>query len=131
MWLLHKALEASQLEKRACAQYLAAEGEQERLELLRHGERCTADLRERLEQLQRENEALRRSLLERDAHVLELQETMKLLMEKNHAKQEVIVKLSEQVSACIADPRRTVSSDHISAESLRQLVQEIDNLKVG
>ncbi|MCJ8735770.1 hypothetical protein PDJAM_G00251390 [Pangasius djambal] len=129
VWLLHKALEAAQLEKRACAQYLAAEDEQERLELLRHGERCTADLRERLEQLRRENEALRRSLEERDAHVKELQENVKVLMEKNQAKQEVIVKLSEQVSACMDDPRRTISPDRISTESLRQLVQEMDNLK--
>ncbi|XP_058264057.1 TBC1 domain family member 2A isoform X2 [Hemibagrus wyckioides] len=129
VWLLHKALEAAQLEKRACAQYLAAESEQERLELLRHGERCTADMRERLEQLRRENEALTRSLEERDAHVKELQDNVKLLMEKNQAKQEVIVKLSEQVSECMADPRRTISSDPISTESLRQLLQEMDNLK--
>lgn len=131
MWLLHKALEAAQLEKRACAQYLSIEGEQERLELLRHGERCIADLRENLEHLRRENEALRRSLEERDAHVKDLQDNVKLLMEKNQAKQEVIVKLSEQVSACEADPKQTTSSDRISAESLRQLVQEMDNLKVG
>ncbi|XP_017341585.2 TBC1 domain family member 2A isoform X1 [Ictalurus punctatus] len=129
VWLLHKALEAAQLEKRACAQYLAAESEQERLELVRHSERCTTDLRERLEQLRRENEGLRRSLEERDAHVKELQDNVKMLMEKNQAKQEVIVKLSEQMSACIADPRRTISSDRISSESLRQLVQEMDNLK--
>lgn len=131
MWLLHKALEAAQLEKRACAQYLAAESEQERLELLRHGERCTADLRERLEQLQRENEALRRSVEERDTHMKELQDNTKLLMEKNQAKQDVIVKLSEQVSECMADPRRTITSQRINTESLRQLVQEMDNLKVG
>lgn len=131
MWLLHKALEGAQLEKRACAQYLATEDEQERLELLRHGERCTADLRERLEQLRRENEALKRSLEERDAHVKELQDNVKMLMEKNQAKQEVIVKLSEQVSACIADPRRAVSSDRINTESLRHLLLEMDNLKVG
>lgn len=131
MWLLHKALEAAQLEKRACAQYLAAESEQERLELVRHSERCTTDLRERLEQLRRENEGLRRSLEERDAHVKELQDNVKMLMEKNQAKQEVIVKLSEQMSACIADPGHTISSDRISSESLRQLVQEMDNLKVG
>ncbi|KAK3526538.1 hypothetical protein QTP70_030760 [Hemibagrus guttatus] len=129
VWLLHKALEAAQLEKRACAQYLAAESEQERLELLRHGERCTADMRERMEQLQHENEALRRSLEERDAYVKELQDNVKLLMEKNQAKQEVIVKLSEQVSACMADPTCTFSSDPISTESLRQLLQEMDNLK--
>ncbi|KAI5100645.1 TBC1 domain family member 2A [Silurus meridionalis] len=129
VWLLHKALEAAQLEKRACAQYLAAENEQERLELLRHDARCTADLRERLEQLRHENEALKRSLEERDAHVKELQDSLKLLMEKNHAKQEVIVKLSEQVSTCMADPKRAVSFERISAEGLRQLVQEMDNLK--
>lgn len=119
------------MEKRACAQYLATESEQERLELLRHGERCIMDLRERLEQLRRENEALRRSLEERNAHVKELQDNVKLLMGKNQAKQEVIVKLSEQVSECMADPRGTFSSDRINTESLRQLVKEMDNLKVG
>ncbi|KAM9495372.1 TBC1 domain family member 2A isoform 1-T3 [Clarias gariepinus] len=129
VWLLHKALEAAQLEKRACAQYLAAEGEQERLELIRHSERCIADLRERLEQLRRENEALKRSLEERDTHVKELQENLKLLMEKNQAKQEVILKLSEQMSTCMTDPKHTITSDRISTESLKQLVQEMDNLK--
>lgn len=131
MWLLHKALEAAQLEKRACAQYLAAESEQERLELLRHGERCTADMRERLEQLRRENEVLRRSLEEREGNVKELQDNLKLLMEKNQAKQAVIVKLSEQVTECMTDPKCTISSDRISAESIRQLLHEMDNLKVG
>ncbi|XP_072525006.1 TBC1 domain family member 2A [Salminus brasiliensis] len=129
VWLLHKALEASQLEKRACAQFLATEGEQQRLELLRHGERCAADLRERLEQLKRENEALQRSLGERDAHVTELQDNMKFLMEKNQAKQEVILKLSEQLAACIADPQRTISSECISMQTFRQLTQELDSLK--
>ncbi|KAL7858402.1 hypothetical protein AOLI_G00185040 [Acnodon oligacanthus] len=129
VWLLHKALEAAQLEKRACAQFLAAEGEQERLEMLRHGERCAADLRDRLEQLRRENDTLQRSLNERDAHITELQDSVKLLMEKNQAKQEVILKLSEQVAACIADPRRTISSECISTQTFRQLTQEIDSLK--
>ncbi|GAA6093026.1 TBC1 domain family member 2A [Tachysurus ichikawai] len=129
VWLLHKALEAAQLEKRACAQYLAAESEQERLELLRHGERCTADMRERLEQLRRENEVLRRSLEEREGNVKELQDNLKLLMEKNQAKQAVIVKLSEQVTECMTDPKCTISSDRISAESIRQLLHEMDNLK--
>ncbi|KAI4885042.1 hypothetical protein NFI96_017716, partial [Prochilodus magdalenae] len=129
VWLLHKALEAAQLEKRACAQFLAAEGEQERLEMLRHGERCAADLRERLEQLRCENEALQRSLGERDAHVAELQDSVKLLMEKNQAKQEVILKLSEQVAACIADPQRTISSECISTQTFRQITQELDSLK--
>uniref|UniRef100_A0A3B4C8T3 TBC1 domain family, member 2 n=1 Tax=Pygocentrus nattereri TaxID=42514 RepID=A0A3B4C8T3_PYGNA len=129
VWLLHKALEAAQLEKRACAQFLAAEGEQERLEMLRHGERCAADLRDQLEQLRRENDSLQRSLIERDAHVAELQDSVKLLMEKNQAKQEVILKLSEQVAACIADPRRNISTECISTQTFRQLTQELDSLK--
>ncbi|XP_066523071.1 TBC1 domain family member 2A isoform X2 [Hoplias malabaricus] len=129
VWLLHKALEASQLEKRACAEFLAAEGEQERLEILRHGERCAADLREKLEQLRQENEVLQRSLGERDTHISELQDSMKLLLEKNQAKQEVIVKLSEQMAACIADPRRTLSSECISNQTFRQITQELDSLK--
>uniref|UniRef100_A0A8C1IS53 TBC1 domain family, member 2 n=1 Tax=Cyprinus carpio TaxID=7962 RepID=A0A8C1IS53_CYPCA len=98
--LLHKVLEAAQLEKRTCAQFLAAEGEQERLELLRHGERRAAELRDQLESLQQENENLRRDLNQRDAHIAELQESVQLLMHKNQAKQEVILKLSEKFHDC-------------------------------
>uniref|UniRef100_A0A3B1K5Q9 TBC1 domain family member 2 n=1 Tax=Astyanax mexicanus TaxID=7994 RepID=A0A3B1K5Q9_ASTMX len=129
VWLLHKALESAQLEKRACAEFLAAEGEQERLELLRHGERCAADLRYQVERLKRENEALQRSLSERDAHVIELQSNIKLLMEKNQAKQQVIVKLSDELTECIADPQRSISSASISKQTFRQMSQELDSLK--
>lgn len=89
VWILHKALEASQLEKRTCAEFLAETGEQERLELLRHRERQAADLRGRLEEAEAEAEALRRSLAQRDARLEEMQEEVRMLMEKNNAKQEV------------------------------------------
>lgn len=89
MWILHKALEAAQLEKRTCAEFLAAEDEQERLEVLRHRERQAADLRGRLEEAKMEAEMLRKSLSERDAQLLELQENIKTLTEKNKAKQQV------------------------------------------
>lgn len=89
VWILHKALEAAQLEKRTCAEFLAEKGEQERLELLRHRERQAADLRSRLEEAKVEAEALRSSLAQRDAQVAELQENIKMLTEKNNAKQEV------------------------------------------
>ncbi|KAM3866923.1 TBC1 domain family member 2A [Diretmus argenteus] len=129
VWLLHKALEAAQLEKRTCAEFLAAKGEQERLELLRHRERQAADLRSRLEEVKTEGEALRRSLAQGDTHVAELQENLRMVMEKNHAKQEVILKLSDQLAVCLSDPRRSLSSDGVDAHTLRQLQQEVENLK--
>lgn len=89
VWLLHKALEAAQLEKRTCAEFLAVEDEQERLELLRHRERQAADLRGRLEEAKAEAETATRSLNQKDAQLAELQENIRMLMEKNNAKQEV------------------------------------------
>ncbi|KAM4621972.1 TBC1 domain family member 2A isoform 2-T2 [Polymixia lowei] len=130
VWLLHKALEAAQLEKRTCAEFLAAKGEQERLELLRHRERHAADLRSRLEEMRVEGEGLRQNLAQRDSHVAELQDNMRMMMEKNHAKQEVILKLSDQVASCMADPRRTVpSSNGLEAQTFKQLQEEMENLK--
>ncbi|XP_016416289.1 TBC1 domain family member 2A-like isoform X1 [Sinocyclocheilus rhinocerous] len=124
--LLHKVLEAAQLEKRTCAQFLAAEGEQERLELLRHGERRAAELQDHLESLQQENENLRRDLNQRDAHITELQESVQLLMHKNQAKQEVIVKLSEKLAVCGEDQQCT---NGLQSEALKQLTIENENLK--
>lgn len=89
MWLLHKTLEGAQLEKRTCAEFLAVKDEQERLELLRHRERQAVDLRGRLEEAKMEAESLRRSLNQRDAQLADLQDHIRLLMEKNNAKQEV------------------------------------------
>ncbi|XP_043112802.1 TBC1 domain family member 2A isoform X2 [Puntigrus tetrazona] len=124
--LLHKVLEAAQLEKRTCAQFLAAEGDQERLELLRHGERRSAELRDHLESLQQENDNLRRELNQRDAHIVELQESVQLLMHKNQAKQEVIVKLSEKLAVCGEDQQ---CANGLRSEALKQLTIENDNLK--
>lgn len=89
VWILHKALEAAQLEKRTCAEFLAEKGEQERLELLRHRERQAADLRGRLEEAKAEAEVMRRSLAQKDAQLAELQENIRILTEKNNAKKEV------------------------------------------
>ncbi|XP_059372106.1 TBC1 domain family member 2A isoform X2 [Carassius carassius] len=124
--LLHKVLEAAQLEKRTCAQFLASEGEQERLELLRHGERRAAELRDHLESLQQENENLRRDLNQRDAHIAELQESVQLLMYKNQAKQEMILKLSEKLAVCGEDQH---CSNGLRSEALKQLTIENENLK--
>uniref|UniRef100_A0A8C1LBW2 TBC1 domain family, member 2 n=1 Tax=Cyprinus carpio TaxID=7962 RepID=A0A8C1LBW2_CYPCA len=124
--LLHKVLEAAQLEKRTCAQFLAAEGEQEHLELLRHGERRVAELQDHLESLQQENENLRRDLNQRDANIAELQESVQLLIQKNQAKQEVILKLSEKLAVCGEDKQCT---NGLRSEALKQLTIENENLK--
>uniref|UniRef100_A0A7N6A0X7 TBC1 domain family, member 2 n=1 Tax=Anabas testudineus TaxID=64144 RepID=A0A7N6A0X7_ANATE len=131
VWILHKSLEAAQLEKRTCAEFLAEKGEQERLELLRHRERQTADLRGRLDEVKVEAEALRSSLAQRDTQVVELQEKLKTLTEKNNAKQEVIIKLSDQMSAYLSNPRRqgSSSSSVLDSQTFRQLQQEIENMK--
>lgn len=89
MWILHKALESAQLEKRTCAEFLAVDGEQDRLELLRHRERKAANLQAQLEEAKMEAEAARRSLAERDVQLAELQDAVRMLTEKNGAKQEV------------------------------------------
>ncbi|XP_018615199.1 TBC1 domain family member 2A [Scleropages formosus] len=123
VWLLHKALEAAQQEKRTCVQFLSAEGEQERLELLQSQERHAANLGARLEALHSQKEALHKSLAQRDAHVAELQEHVQLMMERNQAKQEVILKLSEQVAA------NTAITNGVAAETPGQPQEEIENLK--
>ncbi|XP_689604.6 TBC1 domain family member 2A isoform X1 [Danio rerio] len=124
--LLHKVLEAAQLEKRTCAQFLAAEGEQERMELLRHGERRAAELRVQLEALQQENENLRRDLTQRDEHVAELQNSIQLLLQKNQTKQEVILKLSEKLTTCGEDQQYT---NGLESETFRQMTMENEQLK--
>ncbi|XP_067374023.1 TBC1 domain family member 2A isoform X2 [Channa argus] len=131
VWILHKALEAAQLEKRTCAEFLAEKGEQERLELLRHRERQAVDLRGRLEKAEAEVEALRGSVAQRDAQLSELQEKVTKMIEKNNAKQEVIIKLSDQVSATMSDPRQSGSSSSsgLNSQTFRQFQQEIENLK--
>ncbi|XP_053180219.1 TBC1 domain family member 2A [Scomber japonicus] len=131
VWLLHKALEAAQLEKRTCAEFLAVEGEQERLELLRHRERQAADLRGRLEEAKEAAERSSRSLTQRDAQLAELQNNIKTLKEKNDAKQEVIIKLSDQVTACMSDPRLSTwtGGGGPDSQTFKQLQQQIENLK--
>lgn len=57
--------------------------------MLRHRERQVAGLREQLEKAKLGAEALRRSLAQRNAQLEELEQQIKMWMEKNDAKQEV------------------------------------------
>ncbi|XP_048851982.1 TBC1 domain family member 2A-like isoform X2 [Brienomyrus brachyistius] len=67
-------------------------------------------------------------LAQRDTHVAELQEHLKLMVEKNQAKQEVVLKLSEQVAECMADPQRTITNSFCTQGFLR-LQAEMEHLR--
>ncbi|KAK6466273.1 TBC1 domain family member 2A-like isoform X2 [Huso huso] len=104
------------------------QGSRRRLELVRHKERCIADLDGRLEALLKDKEELEQRLAMQDCQVNELQQHVQLMMEKNNAKQEVILKLSEQVAACMADPQRTVANS-MGTETFCRLQEKIEHLK--
>ncbi|NXL10159.1 TBD2A protein, partial [Mesembrinibis cayennensis] len=125
--LLHKALEAAQQEKRVSSMYLAAAGDKDRLELVRHKVRQIADLTSRLEALEQEKKELEQILTLRDSHIQELKEHVQLLMEKNHAKQEVIMALTEQMARELSDPLQEANT--ITAETLYKQQEEIEHLK--
>ncbi|NXK90418.1 TBD2A protein, partial [Formicarius rufipectus] len=125
--LLHKALEAAQQEKRVSSVYLAAAEDKDRLELVRHKVRQIADLTSRLEALEQEKKELEQILILRDSHIQELKEHVQLLMEKNHAKQEVIMALTEQMAQELSDPLQ--EDNTITAETLYKQQEEIEHLK--
>ncbi|XP_054253637.1 TBC1 domain family member 2A [Indicator indicator] len=125
--LLHKALEAAQQEKRVSSMYLTAAEDKDRLELVRHKVRQIADLTSRLEALEQEKKELEQTLALRDSHIQELKEHVQLLMEKNHAKQEVIMALTEQMAKELSDPLQEANT--IAAETLYKQQEEIEHLK--
>ncbi|NXG47569.1 TBD2A protein, partial [Psilopogon haemacephalus] len=125
--LLHKALEAAQQEKRVSSMYLTAAEDKDRLELVRHKVRQIADLTSRLEALEQEKKELEQILTLRDSHIQELKEHVQLLMEKNHAKQEVILALTEQMTRELSDPLQEANT--IAAETLYKQQEEIEHLK--
>jgi len=108
--------------------YLTAVEEKDRLELVRHKVRQIADLTSRLEALEQEKKELEEILTLRDSHIQELKEHVQLLMEKNHAKQEVIMALTEQMARELSDPLQEANT--IAAETLYKQQEEIEHLKV-
>lgn len=131
MRILHKALEAAQQEKRASSAYLAAE-DKDRLELVRHQVRQIAELGRRLEALERERESLAQTASLQEQQVRELQQHVQLLMDKNQAKQQVICKLSEQVTQTFMrpPPQPSVPSGTADRDVLSQQ-EKMEHLKVG
>ncbi|XP_043403575.1 TBC1 domain family member 2A isoform X3 [Chelonia mydas] len=125
--LLHKALEAAQQEKRASSRYLAAAEDKDRLELVRHKVRQIVELSNRVEALETDKKELEQSLALRDNRVEELQKHVQLLMDKNYAKQQVILKLTEQVVLDLSEPAQ--EADAVAADTLHKQQEEIEHLK--
>ncbi|NWY01657.1 TBD2A protein, partial [Nothoprocta ornata] len=125
--LLHKALEAAQQEKRVSSMYLTAAEDKDRLELVRHKVRQIADLTSRLEAVEKEKKELEQTLTLRDSHIQELKDHVQLLMEKNHAKQQVIMALTEQMARELSDPLQEANT--ITVETLYKQQEEIEHLK--
>lgn len=132
MKILHKALEAAQQEKRASSAYLAAAEDKDRLELVRHKVRQIAELGRRVEALEQERESLAHTASLREQEVQELQQHVQLLMDKNHAKQQVICKLSEKVTQDFTQPpdQSPLPPDAADRDFLSQQ-EKIEHLKVG
>ncbi|XP_063776119.1 TBC1 domain family member 2A [Pseudophryne corroboree] len=122
--LLHRALESAHQEKRACSDYLNAAEEKERLELIRHKVRQIEDLRQRVESLEQEKKDLEQCVSFKDLHINELKEHVQLLMEKNNAKQQVILKQNEQ----LLSQNDTDVVNSIANETLHTLYRKIDSL---
>ncbi|XP_060125045.1 TBC1 domain family member 2A isoform X2 [Zootoca vivipara] len=125
--LLHKALEAAQHEKRESCRYLVTAKEEDRLELVRHKVRQIAELNKQVEVLEMEKKELEQGLALKDEHIGELKAHVQLLMDKNQAKQQVILKLTEQLARDMPDSVR--EADPIPMETLYKQQEEIEHLK--
>ncbi|XP_077201598.1 TBC1 domain family member 2A isoform X1 [Paroedura picta] len=124
--LLHKALEAAQQEKRESCRYLATT-EKDRLELVRHKVRQIAELNKRVEALETERKDLEHRLALKEEHVEELQAHVQLLMDKNQAKQQVVLKLTEQLTKEMSDSAG--EADAIATDALYKQQEEFEHLK--
>ncbi|XP_042310528.1 TBC1 domain family member 2A isoform X3 [Sceloporus undulatus] len=125
--LLHKALEAAQQEKRESCRYLTTAKEKDRLELVRHKVRQIAELNKQVEVLEMERKELKQSLAVNEEHIQELKAHVQLLMDKNQAKQQVILKLTEQLTRSMPDS--ITEADLLAAETLYKQQEEIEHLK--
>ncbi|KAG8130317.1 hypothetical protein E2320_016860, partial [Naja naja] len=125
--LLHKALEAAQQEKRESCRYLVTATEKDRLELVRHKVRQIAELNKQVQVLEMEKRDLEQEAALKEEHIKELREHMQLLMDKNEAKQQVILKLTEQLTREMPDS--ITEADSILTKTLYKQQEEIEHLK--
>ncbi|XP_060619766.2 TBC1 domain family member 2A [Anolis sagrei] len=125
--LLHKALEAAQQEKRESCRYLTTAKEKDRLELVRHKVRQIAELNKQVDVLATERKEMKQSLALKEEHIQELAAHVQLLMDKNQAKQQVILKLTEQLTNHM--PESITEADLLATETMYKQQEEMEHLK--
>lgn len=94
--------------------------------MIRHKIRQIEDLKQRVEALEQEKKDLEQCASFKDFHIDELKEHIQLLMEKNNAKQQVILKQNEQLLSH-NDPD---VANSILNETLQQHYRKIESLMV-
>lgn len=129
--LLQQTVRSSQYDKYFTSSRLCEGLPEDRLELLHQKDDQILGLASQLERFSLEKESLQQEVRTLKSKVGELNEQLGMLMETIQAKDEVIIKLSRQLSQCEGDaasPTRVPSSPTAVPAARDQL--ELDRLKV-
>lgn len=95
---------------------------------MRHKVRQIAELNRQVQVVEMEKKDLEQEAALKEEHLKELREHAQLLMDKNEAKQQVIVKLTEQLTREMPDS--VTKADSIMTETLYKQQEKIEHLKV-
>lgn len=131
MRLLQQTVRSSQYDKYFTSSQLCEGVPEDRLELLHQKDDQILGLASQLERFSLEKESLQQEVRTLKGKVGELNEQLGMLMETIQAKDEVIIKLSRQLSQCegdVASPTRVPGSPIAVPAARDQL--ELDRLKV-
>lgn len=90
--------------------------------------RQIAELNKQVQVLEMEKKDLEQEVALKEEHLKELREHVQLLMDKNEAKQQVILKLTEQLTRELSDS--ITEAESIMTETLYKQQEKIEHLKV-
>lgn len=127
--LLQQTVRSSQYDK-YFAGHLCDGGPKDKLELLHKKDSQILGLNNQLEKLNLEKDSLQQEVKNLKCKVGELNEQLGMLMETIQAKDEVIMKLSRELSECEEQSSSLSGSAHSSmSSSMNKELQELDRLK--
>ncbi|XP_044294732.1 TBC1 domain family member 2B isoform X2 [Varanus komodoensis] len=127
--LLQQTVRSSQYDK-YLAGHLCDGGPKDRLELLHQKDHQILGLNNQLERLTVEKESLHQEVKNLKSKVGELSERLSMLMETIQAKDEVIMKLSRELSECEDQSSgQSASASSSMSSSMNKELQELDRLK--
>lgn len=128
--LLQQTVRSSQYDK-YFAGHLCDGGPKDKLELLHQKDNQILGLNNQLEKLNLEKDSLQQEVKNLKCKVGELNEQLGMLMETIQAKDEVIMKLSRELSECEEQSSSLSGSAYSSmSSSMSKELQEVDKLKV-